>query len=75
MSKKLKYKALSITSTVLITAFTTGIAFYIGIHLHTSVPTSVLAQAVVPVGASTMQQVLLLAWSEFSETLKKTCTA
>jgi hypothetical protein len=75
MSTKLKHKALSVTSTVLITAFTTGIAFYAGIHLHISQPGSVLVQAAVPVGASTMQQVLLMAWSEFSETLKKTCTA
>lgn len=75
MSKALKHRALSITSTLLITAFTTGVAFYFGLHLHATQPSSVLAQAAVPVGASTMQQVLLLAWSEFSEHLKKTCTA
>ena len=74
MTRKFRHKALSITSTLLITAFTTTVAVYAGIHVNASAPGSFLAQ-VVPVGASTMQQMLLMAWSEFSEHLKKTCTA
>ena len=75
MSKKLKHKAFTFTTTLLITAMTTAVAVYASVHIHASAPGSILAQAAVPVGASTMQQMLLMAWSEFSEHLKKTCTA
>jgi hypothetical protein len=74
MSRKLKHKTFTITSSLFITAITTAVAVYAGVHISASAPGSVLAQAV-PVGVSTVQQVVLVAWSEFSEHLKEKCTA
>jgi hypothetical protein len=64
--KKLRNKTHLVTATVFITAATTSLAVYAGHYISAAVPGSVLAQAVVPVGASTVQQMLLIIWSEVS---------
>jgi hypothetical protein len=74
MPKKLKHKTFTITSSLLITAITTAVAVYAGVHISANAPGSALAEAV-PVGVSTVQQMVLVAWSEYSEHLKETCKA
>ena len=75
MSRRLKYKAFMVTSTLFITAVTAAVSVYASGHITIPTSGSVLAEAAVPVGVSTVQQMLTLAWSEFTEHLKKTCTA
>ncbi len=75
MSGELKHKTLMITASLLITAVTTAFAVYAGARISMVAPGSILVQAV-PVGVSTMQQMLLLLWAEFSSHPKtQTATA
>ena len=74
MTHKIKHKAITASTALLITALTTSVAVYAGVHINATAPGSVLAQAV-PVGVSTVQQMLLMVWTEYAERLKKTCTA
>ena len=74
MSGRSKHKTLLMISSALITAVTTAFAVYAGTHISASAPGSFLAQAV-PVGASAIQQVLVMAWSEFSSHLAETCSS
>ena len=75
MSNKLKHKAFSFTSTLFITAVTAAVSVYASSHISVPASGSVLAEAAVPVGVSTVQQMLTMAWSEFTEHVKKSCTA
>ncbi len=74
MTKKLKHKTLLMIPSVLITAVTTTVAVYVGARIGVNAPGSLL-ELVVPVGASTVQQVLVTAWTEFSNHLIQTCTS
>ena len=74
MHKRSKRKTFLIATSSLITAMTTAFAVYAGDHISASAPGSFLAQAV-PVGASAVQQVLVMAWSEFSHQLVETCSS
>ena len=74
MHKKPKRKARLMISSALITAVTTAVAVYAGTHISAATPGSFLAQAV-PVGASALQQMLVMAWSAFSNNSAETCSS
>jgi hypothetical protein len=61
----LKHKTRLVTSSLFITAATATLAVYAEHYANVNLPGSVLAQAV-PVGISTVQQMLVIIWAEFS---------
>jgi hypothetical protein len=73
MPAKLKHKTLLMMPTAVITAATTALAVYAGTRINAIAPGSFMAEAV-PVGMSTVQQVLVMAWSEFSGHFKETAS-
>jgi len=62
----LRNKRRVVTASLFITAATSALAVYGGHYASITIPGSILAQAAVPVGVSTMQQMLLIIWSEVS---------
>jgi len=62
----LRNKTRLVTASLFITATTSALAVYAGHYASVTVPGSILAQAAVPVGVSTVQQMLFIILSELS---------